>query len=67
MTVSGLNQVQGVLMNFGGGVGPALGQFTGKFVGATRLVGVVLGPEAFGNPAAGPFAADSVPLELVRS
>ena len=66
MTFSGFNTTTGVLFNLRSDDDANLGQFTGQFSGNTSLVGVMLGPEAFGAPAAGPFPADSVAITLHR-
>ena len=65
-TLSGLNQTDQVYVNFGGAGNPMFGQFSGQFADANTLEGVMIGPEAFGNPPAGPFRADSASIQLHR-
>jgi hypothetical protein len=62
----GLNQTSRVFVGFGGAGDPMYGQFSGQFADAGTLEGVMIGPEAFGNPPAGPFGADSVAIRLHR-
>ena len=65
-TFSGFNTTTGVLFNLRSEGDSNLGQFTGHFSSRTSLVGVMVGPEAFGQPPAGPFHADSVVITLRR-
>jgi len=63
----GFNQTGHVFFNlFGGEPETLLGQFSGGFESSASLAGVMLGPEAFGQPAVGPFTAESLPLVLHR-
>jgi hypothetical protein len=64
----GTNQIDRVVLSFGGvGFGqPMLGQFSGQFADDSRLEGLMIGPEAFGKPPAGPFGGDSVAIHLQR-
>jgi len=63
----GFNQTGHVFFNlFGGEPETLLGQFSGGFESSASLAGVMLGPEAFGQPAVGPFTVDSLPLVLHR-
>jgi hypothetical protein len=66
--LDGINQIDHVLLNFlGVGYGqPMLGQFSGQFADGSRLEGLMIGPEAFGKPPAGPFGGDSVAIQLQR-
>ncbi len=64
--VSGLSQIGGVFFNLGGSGAAFYGQFSGEFVDETRLVGTITGPEAFGEPPAGPFPAEEEAIQLSR-
>ena len=63
---TGLSQTGGVFFNLGGGGATFYGQFSGEFVAETRLDGTIQGPEAFGEPAAGPFPAAGEEILLSR-
>lgn len=64
VTFFGSNASTGLLFNLRNAGDSSLGQFTGQFSGATNIVGVMVGPEAFGQPPAGPFHGDSVAITL---
>ena len=64
--VVGLSQIGGVFFNLGGGGATFYGQFSGDFVAETRLDGTITGPEAFGEPPAGPFPAQGEGIQLNR-
>lgn len=64
--VAGLSQIHSLFFNLGGAGATFYGQFSGKFVAETRLEGTVVGPEAFGEPPAGPFAAEGEAVQLNR-
>jgi hypothetical protein len=64
--VRGTNEPDAVLLNFGTRPEMVLGLFSGRFSDGTSLEGVILGPESFGDPPAGPFPATSVDITLNR-
>ena len=64
--VVGLSQIGGVFFNLGGGGATFYGQFSGEFVAETRLDGTIVGPEAFGEPPAGPFRVEGEAIQLNR-
>jgi hypothetical protein len=64
--VVGLSQIGSVFFNLRGGGGTFYGQFSGEFVAETRLDGTIVGPEAFGDPPAGPFPAEGEMIQLSR-
>jgi len=64
--VRGTNEPDAVLLNFGTRPEMVLGLFSGRFIDGASLEGVILGPESFGDPPAGPFPATSVDITLNR-
>jgi len=64
--VRGTNEPDAVLLNFGTRPEVVLGLFTGRFSDEASLEGIILGPESFGDPPAGPFPATGVDITLNR-
>jgi len=64
--VTGLSQIGALFFNLGEGGATFYGQFSGEFVAETRLDGTIVGPEAFGEPPAGPFPAEGEAIQLNR-
>jgi hypothetical protein len=64
--VVGLSQIASVFFNLRGSGATFYGQFSGEFVAETRLNGTIVGPEAFGEPRAGPFPAEGEAIQLNR-
>ena len=66
LEVSGLVNPDEVLLNFKTENFTFIGQFKGQFADATTVGGVMSGPEAIGEPPAGPFPGEGVALQLRR-
>lgn len=64
--VAGVSQPQSLFFNLGRAGATFYGQLTGQFVAENRLDGTIVGPEAFGEPPAGPFPAEGEAVRLDR-